>query len=215
MSIQHLMFGRLTVEAFKHEASQNFAVVMGTVLGIFLIGVLFYFKRWKWLWKEWLTSLDPKRIGVMYIVVVILIVFQRVCRCAHDAGPAGPLCRGLTWIYFCRSLSRGFFCPWDDHDLFCGHGGCFWADEFNYPLTNWGTRCGLSLFKLTRFLVICLRSDPDPSFHSEWGSFLQLAGWPIRRFRVSNIVQMRGSIIGYGWYKLRVWEVRFRELISW
>ena len=28
-----------------------------------------YFGTWRWLWREWLTSLDPKKIGVMYIAV--------------------------------------------------------------------------------------------------------------------------------------------------
>ncbi len=38
--------------------------------------VLTYFKKWKWLWKEWLTSLDPKRIGVMYIIVAVAMLLR-------------------------------------------------------------------------------------------------------------------------------------------
>ena len=33
-------------------------------------------KRWKWLWREWLTTVDPKRIGVMYIVVALLMLLR-------------------------------------------------------------------------------------------------------------------------------------------
>lgn len=44
--------------------------------GLFVIGLITYLKRWKWLWKEWLTSLDPKRIGVMYIVVAVLMLLR-------------------------------------------------------------------------------------------------------------------------------------------
>src|SRR5437773_9198313 len=70
------MFGRLTLDAFKHEASQNGAV-MSMLLGtIVLIGLIFYLKRWKWLWKEWLTTVDPKRIGIMYIVVVLIMFLK-------------------------------------------------------------------------------------------------------------------------------------------
>ena len=72
------MFGRLTLDAFKHEASQNFAVVMMLLTGIGIIGFSSYLKRWKWLWNEWLTTVDPKRIGIMYIVVVSAHVLQRV-----------------------------------------------------------------------------------------------------------------------------------------
>jgi cytochrome o ubiquinol oxidase subunit 1 len=67
------MFGKLTLEAFKHEWSQNIAVISMVLGGIAIAALLTYLKRWKWLWDEWLTTVDPKRIGVMYIIVVILM----------------------------------------------------------------------------------------------------------------------------------------------
>ncbi len=70
------MFGKLTLEAFKHEPSQNFAVIMMLITGLALIGLISYLKRWKWLWNEWLTTVDPKRIGIMYIVVVLIMFFK-------------------------------------------------------------------------------------------------------------------------------------------
>jgi len=70
------MFGRLTLEAFKHEASQNIAVLSMVLGGIALICLISYLKAWKWLWTEWLTTVDPKRIGIMYIVVVLIMFFK-------------------------------------------------------------------------------------------------------------------------------------------
>src|ERR1700730_17290704 len=70
------MFGRLTLDAFKHESSQNGAVSMMLLTGIALIALLFYLKRWKWLWNEWLTTVDPKKIGIMYIVVVLIMFLK-------------------------------------------------------------------------------------------------------------------------------------------
>lgn len=70
------LFGNLNLEAFKHESSQNGAVVMMTLVTIFLIGLIFYKKKWGWLWKEWLTSVDPKRIGVMYIISALLMFLK-------------------------------------------------------------------------------------------------------------------------------------------
>jgi cytochrome o ubiquinol oxidase subunit 1 len=67
------MFGRLTLNAFKHDAVQDAANVSMVVLAIAIIGLITYFKLWKWLWHEWLTSVDPKRIGIMYIVVVLIM----------------------------------------------------------------------------------------------------------------------------------------------
>ncbi|MDE3055288.1 MAG: cbb3-type cytochrome c oxidase subunit I [Verrucomicrobiota bacterium] len=65
--------GKLTLDAFQHELSQNIAVVSMALGGIAIAGLLFYLKRWRWLWDEWLTSVDPKKIGVMYIITVILM----------------------------------------------------------------------------------------------------------------------------------------------
>jgi len=70
------MFGRLTLEAFKHDFVQNFAVINGVFAGLTLIAVITYFKLWKYLWKEWFTTVDPKKIGIMYIFVV-LIMFMK------------------------------------------------------------------------------------------------------------------------------------------
>jgi cytochrome o ubiquinol oxidase subunit I len=51
--------------------------VLGTV------AALTYFKAWgwaiktgKWIWKEWITSTDPKKIGVMYIIVAIAMLLR-------------------------------------------------------------------------------------------------------------------------------------------
>jgi cytochrome o ubiquinol oxidase subunit 1 len=41
-----------------------------------LIVALTYFKRWKWLYGEWLTSLDPKKIGIMYIVIALVMLLR-------------------------------------------------------------------------------------------------------------------------------------------
>lgn len=67
---------KLTLNAFVHEGSQNFAVVMMILSGIILLGSVTYFGRWKWLWKEWLTSVDHKKIGKMYIIFALLMFFK-------------------------------------------------------------------------------------------------------------------------------------------
>ncbi len=70
------MFGRLSIDAMNHETSQNIAVSMMLLTGLALIGLIFYLKKWKWLWHEWFTSVDPKRIGIMYIVVVLIMFLK-------------------------------------------------------------------------------------------------------------------------------------------
>ena len=46
-------------------------VVIGAIAAIALLTVT---GRWRWLWREWLTSLDHKRIGIMYIVVAFVML---------------------------------------------------------------------------------------------------------------------------------------------
>ena len=72
------ILGRLTINDFKHDP-----IVLGGVAGMTLglvsiIGLVTYLKRWKWLYKEWLTTTDPKKIGIMYIVVALVMLLRGV-----------------------------------------------------------------------------------------------------------------------------------------
>ncbi|MGZ4122552.1 MAG: cbb3-type cytochrome c oxidase subunit I [Tumebacillaceae bacterium] len=49
-------------------------MIVLTVLAI--IYVLTKFKKWKWLWTEWLTTVDHKKIGIMYLLSAILMLFR-------------------------------------------------------------------------------------------------------------------------------------------
>lgn len=70
------MFGKLTESAFIHDPIQNGAVVSGIFGMLGIIALITYLKRWKWLWNEWITTVDPKKIGIMYIAVV-LVMFSK------------------------------------------------------------------------------------------------------------------------------------------
>lgn len=41
-----------------------------------IIFVLTYFKKWKWLWNEWLVTVDHKKIGIMYILIALAMFFR-------------------------------------------------------------------------------------------------------------------------------------------
>ncbi len=62
------LLGRLSWDAVQHGwvIGAGQAAMIGGVLTVLV--VLTYTKRWKWLWREWLTTTDPKKIGVMYIL---------------------------------------------------------------------------------------------------------------------------------------------------
>lgn len=70
------MFGRLTLDAFSHSFVQNGATAGMVVTGFGLIALITYMKKWHYLWREWFTSLDPKRIGLMYLFVSTLMFLK-------------------------------------------------------------------------------------------------------------------------------------------
>ncbi len=67
------MIGKLTLEAFHHDLTQTMAVLSMLGGGLAVMALITYLGRWKWLWSEYLTSVDHKRIGVMYIGVALIM----------------------------------------------------------------------------------------------------------------------------------------------
>ncbi|MDP9729099.1 cytochrome aa3-600 menaquinol oxidase subunit 1 [Alicyclobacillus tengchongensis] len=55
------------------ELGADGAIILASLAILF---VLTYFKKWKWLWKEYLTTVDHKKIGIMYIIAAILMLFR-------------------------------------------------------------------------------------------------------------------------------------------
>ncbi|PBB06149.1 cytochrome aa3 quinol oxidase subunit I [Salimicrobium humidisoli] len=50
-------------------------VAIGLTLIAVLAGIT-YFKKWGYLWSEWLTTVDHKRIGIMYLISALLMLFR-------------------------------------------------------------------------------------------------------------------------------------------
>jgi len=71
------MFGKLTLSALPLDNPiQMGAVVFMAVCGVAILGYVTYKKLWVYIWKEWLTSVDHKRIGVMYIIVAFVMLIR-------------------------------------------------------------------------------------------------------------------------------------------
>ncbi len=56
-------------------------MILGAQISIVLVSVgivalLIYLKRWQWLWKEWITTVDHKKIGIMYILSGVAMFFR-------------------------------------------------------------------------------------------------------------------------------------------
>ncbi|MCY0875604.1 MAG: cbb3-type cytochrome c oxidase subunit I [Firmicutes bacterium] len=46
------------------------------LVSIAILFVLFYYKKWGWLWREWLTTVDHKKIGILYVIAALLMLFR-------------------------------------------------------------------------------------------------------------------------------------------
>ena len=71
------LFGRLTWQAFPlHEpiVVATFAVV--ALGGVALLATLTWFRLWGYLWREWFTSVDHKKIGIMYMVLGLIMLLR-------------------------------------------------------------------------------------------------------------------------------------------
>lgn len=67
--MKELLLGKLDWSALPHEWFTIGGSIAFVVLALFVVVVITRMKRWTWLWKEWLTSVDPKKIGIMYFIV--------------------------------------------------------------------------------------------------------------------------------------------------
>ena len=75
--LTRLIFGRLTLESIPyHEPILVATFIAVAIGGGAVLGALTYFKLWGYLWKEWFTSVDHKRIGVMYVVLAIVMLLR-------------------------------------------------------------------------------------------------------------------------------------------
>ena len=73
-----LLLGRLSLDALPQDMITIGGAVGMTLSLLSIVALITYFKKWKWLWKEWLTSLDAKKIGVMYAIVAIIMLLRGV-----------------------------------------------------------------------------------------------------------------------------------------
>ncbi len=107
------MFGKLTLEAIPyHEPIVMVTLAAVCLGGLAVFGAVTYFGKWKYLWTEWLTSVDHKRIGVMYIIVALIMLLR---------GFADAIMM-RTQLAVASADSAGFLPPHHYDQIFTAHG---------------------------------------------------------------------------------------------
>src|SRR5690606_35540955 len=75
--LTRLIFGRLTWESIPyHEPILVVTFIVVAIGGIAVLGGITYFGKWGYLWREWFTSIDHKKIGIMYMILGIIMLLR-------------------------------------------------------------------------------------------------------------------------------------------
>ena len=108
-----LIFGRLTLEALPlHVPIVMWTFVVVALGAIALLSAVTYYKLWGYLWHEWFTSIDHKKIGIMYMI----LGFVMLLRGFSDA----IMMRGQQAVSF--GASQGYLPPEHYDQIFTAHG---------------------------------------------------------------------------------------------
>src|ERR1700680_743173 len=113
VDLTQLLLGRLTWDAIPfHEP-----ILLGTFIavalgGILILGTITYFRFWGELWRDWITSVDHKKIGIMYIILGLVMLLRGF----SDA----LMMRAQQALSFGHSM--GFLPPHHYDQIFTAHG---------------------------------------------------------------------------------------------
>jgi cytochrome o ubiquinol oxidase subunit 1 len=108
-----LILGRLSWDAIPfHEP-----ILLGTFIavalgGIAILGAITYFRVWGVLWRDWITSIDHKHIGIMYVILGLVMLLRGF----SDA----LMMRAQQAMSF--GSSAGFLPPHHYDQVFTAHG---------------------------------------------------------------------------------------------
>ncbi|MBB5715698.1 cbb3-type cytochrome c oxidase subunit I [Sphingomonas aerophila] len=107
------MFGKLDWSAIPFD--QPIPLIAAAAIGVILAAVLGWITvkgHWPYLWNEWITSVDHKRIGVMYVMLGVVM-----------------LVRGFSDVMLMRThqaaafgASQGYLPPEHYNQIFSAHG---------------------------------------------------------------------------------------------
>lgn len=71
------VFGKLNWDAIPYDDPVVMPVMIAVILGgSALVGFLTYKRLWGYLWNEWFTTIDHKKIGIMYIIVALVMMVR-------------------------------------------------------------------------------------------------------------------------------------------
>ncbi|MEW9623164.1 cytochrome o ubiquinol oxidase subunit I [Rhodanobacter geophilus] len=107
------MFGKLSLSSIPFDQP----IVMITLLavaigGAALLGGITYFRKWGYLWNEWFTTVDHKKIGVMYVILALVMLLRGFADAIMMRGQQALAAGG----------AQGYLPPHHFDQIFSAHG---------------------------------------------------------------------------------------------
>jgi cytochrome o ubiquinol oxidase subunit 1 len=113
IDLQQMIFGRLSLEAIPYHEPILVATFAAVALGgLALLSAVTWFGKWGYLWREWFTSVDHKKIGIMYVILAIVMLLR---------GFADALMM-VTQKALSVGASEGYLPPHHYDQVFTAHG---------------------------------------------------------------------------------------------
>lgn len=75
--LKEIFLGKLSwnVIPFHAPIIMSASIFMG-IVALIVLGAITYFKKWNYLWKEWICTVDHKKIGVMYLILSAVMLLR-------------------------------------------------------------------------------------------------------------------------------------------
>lgn len=128
--MKEILLGKLEWSALPHEWFTIGGTIGFLIMPVLIAAIVLTRKRrWKWLWNEWLTSVDPKKIGIMYFIVAGFMLLR------------GGLDALMIWLQQALAgSSEGYLSSDHFQQIFTAHGNImvfFVAMAFIFGLINY------------------------------------------------------------------------------
>ncbi|MBU2822188.1 cytochrome o ubiquinol oxidase subunit I [Acidithiobacillus caldus] len=115
------LLGRLTLQQIPYQNP----ILLGTfifaaTLGVIILVATTRYGKWGYVWREWLTTVDHKKIGIMYCLVGLVMLFRGFIDAlmirTQQAIAVGPKSPGFL------GAVHGYLTPFHVGQIFTAHG---------------------------------------------------------------------------------------------
>ncbi len=117
------LLGRLALSEIPYKnliLAPLFVVIV--LVAIALIAGITYYGKWRYLWKEWFTTVDHKKLGIMYIILGLVMLFRGfidgLMIRTQQALAVGPGDNGMKAM----GAIHGYLTPFHFGQIYSAHG---------------------------------------------------------------------------------------------